>query len=367
MSRLRVLFVAGLNLMRDGGTGGQSAVARTLLESGFSSTFDVVGLSSSMESLPPPPVWKRAARAGSRLGRFVNEVPGCDVALVFTSDGLSLVEKGLMCIIARAAGRGVVVRLSSGALPRQCEAHPMLKRWLRLLLASAHVVASQGPRWTAYFSQFPESSGKMREIANPIRIPAVGGDRAGGRPTVAFVGWMQRHKGVFEALEVFRRVRRAAPTARLVMAGGGADLGAVRDAVGRLGLESCVELPGWLDRCGVEELLATSHVFLLPTHYEGVPNALLEAMAAGVPVVTTPVGGIPDVVTSGEHGFLRPVGDVEGMAEDVGRLLADASLALRIAKAARARIIHTFSVDVVWPQYEAAIQEAARMANRVRS
>jgi N-acetyl-alpha-D-glucosaminyl L-malate synthase BshA len=157
-------------------------------------------------------------------------------------------------------------------------------------------------------------------------------------------------KRVEDVVRIFERVRRDLPT-KLLLVGDGpdrlraaqlAERLAVAEDVISLGLES-----------DVEEFLCTSDVFLLPSAEEGFGLAALEAMAAGVPVVATNVGGLPECVADGETGFLHELGDIEAMAASAARIATDCDLRRRMSAAARQRVLALFTPDVVIPNYEA--------------
>jgi L-malate glycosyltransferase len=103
----------------------------------------------------------------------------------------------------------------------------------------------------------------------------------------------------------------------------------------------------------VAELLTCADLMLLPSRSESFGLVALEAMAAGVPVVATRVGGLPEVVVDGETGFLCEVGDVDGMAEAGVSVLTDNARWARMSAAAARVAVERFGVDVVLPQYEA--------------
>jgi glycosyltransferase involved in cell wall biosynthesis len=98
-----------------------------------------------------------------------------------------------------------------------------------------------------------------------------------------------------------------------------------------------VEVHDWLDRAQRDAVLEASDVFVLPSHAEGVPMAMLEAMAFGLPVVTTAVGGIPDVVTDGREGLVVSPGDIDELRQALQTLVDNESLRLDLGRSARLR------------------------------
>jgi glycosyltransferase involved in cell wall biosynthesis len=121
----------------------------------------------------------------------------------------------------------------------------------------------------------------------------------------------------------------------------------VRRRAAELRIGNEVELLGWLGAPERQAELGRAAVFCLPSHAEGLPMAMLEAMAAGRPVVATPVGGIPDVVQDGANGLLVAPGQAAPLAGALARLLGDAGLRLRLGQAARATIAARFDAAVL--------------------
>src|SRR5262249_24309523 len=153
--------------------------------------------------------------------------------------------------------------------------------WLRVTLASAHVVCSQGPFWTSFFNRYAEASGKIAEMRNGIVLPRSPEPREGEGNRFIFVGAMDRNKGIFELLSAFCRVHAEHPGATLTMVGGGRDFDALRAAAREAGVEGSISMRGWVPHERIAELLREHDAFVFPSHWEGLPNALLEAMATG--------------------------------------------------------------------------------------
>lgn len=357
--KLRVLFIAGIDPVPSGGSGGQVAEMSTVYSSALGDVVHLIPLSSTMRSVPPPSILTRIIIALWRQMRFVTMLSRSDVVFVYAGDGLTLVEKGLMCMLSRVAGKGVVVRFGSGNLPAQVKRHRCYEKLLQLVLKSAHVVSTQGPAWSQFFESYEEAKGKTFEIGNAVRFQSPAQELRRDKNLVVFAGWMQKEKGIFDALEVFKRVVAVVPDARFVLAGGGRDLQEFRGRIVSIGLEKCVTAPGWLDRMQLQNLMESASIFLFPSHYEGLPNAMLEAMGAGLACIASKVGSIPDVLEEGKSGFLVEVGDIDAIVDALLRLLRDPSLRAAIGEAARAVAVARFDVNKVWPQYHAAFLKAA--------
>lgn len=172
-------------------------------------------------------------------------------------------------------------------------------------------------------------------------------------------------KRVEDVVRIFARVRGEMP-ARLYLVGDGPERPRVEALVRSLGLAGGVKFFG--ECADVADVLQASHVFLLPSETESFGLGALEAMACGVPVVASNVGGLPEVVLDGETGFLAPVGNVEEMSKQVRRLLTDEGLHARMSRAARSRAEAHFQLEPAVQRYEAAYRRVvgARASSSTR-
>jgi L-malate glycosyltransferase len=150
-------------------------------------------------------------------------------------------------------------------------------------------------------------------------------------------------------LEIFRRVRTQY-RAKLVLAGDGPERARIAQQAAEADLTEHVEILGEQD--DVRDLLSAADVFLLPSAQESFGLAAAEAMACGTPVVASRVGGLPEVITHGETGFLHAPGDLDGMAASVVALLTDSALRRRLSQAARATIVERYCEERIVPMYE---------------
>lgn len=161
--------------------------------------------------------------------------------------------------------------------------------------------------------------------------------------TVGTVAVFRTQKRLDHWLAAARRIADEVPGARFVIVGDGPERERVETEIARLDLADRVTLPGLQEE--IPDWLAAMDVFLIASEFEGLPLALLEGMMAGLPVVSTRVGGIPEVVRDGESGFLVPFGDVPRLADRAVALLKDGTLRDRIGAAARRAVIAEHGID----------------------
>lgn len=164
-----------------------------------------------------------------------------------------------------------------------------------------------------------------------------------------------------DMLAVFATLRTRMPEARLFVAGQDMDWALEMGAmVKERGMQEHVCLLG--RREDVADLLAASDILLSTSKNEGFPNAVMEAMNAGLPIVATGVGGVPELVRHETDGFLHPVGDIAGMAESLARILGDRALKKQMGDKAQKRVRANFSLDKL---VERTLERYAELLNRV--
>lgn len=151
-------------------------------------------------------------------------------------------------------------------------------------------------------------------------------------------------------LEALAHAVKRAPALKLVMVGDGSERAKLEVLVSRLGMSDQVRFLG--ERKDVCDCLALSDIFALPSFYEGISIALLEAMAAGLPAVVTRVGGNPEVIIDGENGFLVESGDVMGFASALTALARSATLRKRMGLASRSQVEAKFDLRKTIRKYE---------------
>jgi len=169
-------------------------------------------------------------------------------------------------------------------------------------------------------------------------------------PLLGAVGRLHPQKDFATLLAAVAQVQEHIPTVQLLLVGDGELRGDLEAQTRLLGLSEIVTFAG--HRADIPEILATLDLFVLPSLWEGMPNAVLEAMAAGLPVVATAVGGTPEVVVDGVTGLLVTPRDPDALANAINRLLSNDDLRRKTGRAGRDRVGQHFSVHEVVRQVE---------------
>lgn len=183
-------------------------------------------------------------------------------------------------------------------------------------------------------------------LANAVPDPGSPPERAGRSEPVRiiFLGHLDNRKGVPELLQALATPELRRRRWVLHLAGGG-EVGRFRAEAARLGLLERTTFLGWLPPASVAELCRAADVFVLPSHAEGQAMALLEAMAHGLAIVTTPVGAHLEAVRPGAEALLVPPGNVPDLGAALCRLIDDGEFRARLGVAARARYCASFTID----------------------
>ena len=239
---------------------------------------------------------------------------------------------------------------------------PVARAFLRFLYRNAQLVVALSDEWRDALAEAIPGI-RLVVVPNPVEVPTLPAALAALPPRVLYLGVVKEAKGSFDLLRAWPAVLAAQPDARLVLAGSG-EIDRARALAAELGVSKSVDTPGWTAGEAKAALLREATLFVLPSHFEALPMAVLEAMAAGLPVVATAVGGIPDVIDNGRDGVLIPLQDTQAIAAALVELLADSDRRRALGTAARRRASETFSADVVVPRIEAIWERHAPGAKR---
>ena len=225
---------------------------------------------------------------------------------------------------------------------------------MRFFLDRAACVVVVSERWCAWMHRVTRNPHVVC-IANPVGVPNA--TSVVREPAlVAFAGRYEAGKGIHELVTAMAGLAPSHPDLRLECAGSG-DARAIERRAAQLGIADRVTLREWIDPAQRDELLARASVFVLPSHAEGLPVSLLEAMAAGCPVIASAVGGVPDLVVDGVNGLLVPPGNAEALALAIHRVLRDPALAAQLSRCGRETVALRYAPEQSLAPLEAVYQQ----------
>jgi len=284
---------------------------------------------------------------GSFLMRHRPDVVHINTSLVLKSFWRDL----LFLVVAKLFRCKVVYQIHGGALPQQFFAgNALLTELLRkvlesvdavVLLARSELLAYEAFAPSVRFELVANGIDPARLMREPLRTVSSGPLR------LAYVGRLAAEKGLFEALDALALLASEGREVSLTIAGQGPDESRLIAKAKEMNLSDRVRFAGPVYDEAKEEVLRAAQVFTLPTYAEGLPYALLEAMAAGAVPVATPVGAIPDVLEDGVHGLLVSAKDSAALAAAIRRLDDDRQLLAEMAVAGRARILERYTATRV--------------------
>lgn len=266
-----------------------------------------------------------------------------DVVHIHLAERGSALRKSILILVATVFRKPVILHAHG------CEFHtfhsslsPLMKRVLNLILRQSTYLIALSESWKDYYvAHCGFSTDQVVVFPNPVEIPKNIPERTANDKKINFVslGRICKRKGAFDLIEAFAKLPpEYREKSELTLAGIG-EIEQARSLAEKLNIKQNINFPGWVDPVGRSNLLSKADVFVLPSYNEGLPMALLEAMSWGLPVITTPVGGIPEVVTNQETGLLVNPGDVQQLSKAVQSLIESESLRHELGTAARQRIL----------------------------
>jgi glycosyltransferase involved in cell wall biosynthesis len=345
------------------------------MDSSFAERFEFILIDSTQVSNPPPGIAKRSLFAMRRLGRFLTEMIRArpDAVLLFAPVGAGLLEKGVMARIARwFRVPSILFPLGAGIIDTYRDSR-WQRTWIAWVFRASSVNCCQGRSWQEFFvGDLGLSASKSPIIGSWTATPdliALGARRgmreSAAPPRLLFLGWLEREKGILELLEACAAIRGRAAF-HLTIAGGGHAEAEARLFVKTNQLSPFVDFAGWVRGEELNRLFAQSDVLVLPSWAEGFPMAVVEAMAAGLAVLTTAVGVIPDVLTDGIDALIVPPRDVKALTAALERLIIDKDLRDTLQTQGHQFAIHNFTPELAAANLASVINEEVLLRFRAR-
>ena len=314
------------------------------------------------------PRWLNLLRQAEDILRVSGQVRVLcpDVLLVGTSHGWQTMLRDIPLLVCMGRPYGVTVLQFHGT-----RAHLLGKPGHRVFTLASRVVATlatcclvlsreEARAWSQFVPR-----GRFVAVSNPFLGQGKGPSPASSppltqEPVVLYVGRLLRFKGVYELLEAFERLQKTVPC-RLSFVGDGPELQGLERRAAEAGLSTRVEFRGYLQSEALWRAYHEADVLALPSHAEGFPTVLAEAMFHDLPFVTTGIRGAADHFENGVHAMLIRPGDVPGLREALEAVLTNQGLRDRMVTANR-RKLDEFAPEVVASRYVELLRSLLRDA-----
>lgn len=328
----KVLFIGAKPDFAKNHPGGQLTASYGLLHYCHENDIQLDIIDTLQESFPYPSIGKRVFRAFKRLILCISRlsINRYDGAIIFSGAGFNFVEKILLAVVCRIFFTKTIFFVRSGFFISECEVS-WKRKIFAMLLKIPNFLGSQGTSWNQLYESLGVPESKIKLIPNwlsPLKKPCTSSkiyvDQSEVKLTFLFVGWMVKAKGVsdiFDSIETSEVLKKH----QFVFAGDGEMKKELEERSKHNQFQN-VDFLGWQSSDEIEKLMKTSDVFVFPSHSEGFPNVIVEALAAALPIVTTGVGGIKDSAIDGYNAFIVGVSDTEALRDALEALVVDIDL-----------------------------------------
>lgn len=264
------------------------------------------------------PTWKQTNKIGKAIFFLLNYLKlfvllcfdkRIEIVHIHAASDASFERKMLIFNLAKYFGKKTVLHMHAGEFDRYYQ-ESSRKQQIRNTIMSCDKLIALSKSWREYYIKFGKKAEDVILLNNIVNPPAK--QKTHQRDLhLLYLGWLGEKKGVFDLIDVVIE-HKADLAGRFYLRLGGFDnYNRINTLIKDNSLEDLVTLEGWVSGEKKNSILDWANVFILPSYYEGLPISILEAMSYGMPIISTPVGGIPEIVKNGENGFTVTPGNKE--------------------------------------------------------
>lgn len=355
MKKKRILFVGSFkNAAADGSVGGQMFACRTLVNSHLTDKINFIKIDTTAKSVPSPPIIQRIPFVLFRFFQLFFHLifSRIDKALIFTAEGTSFMEKGLMVLICKIFRKDVILAPRSGMILDDIKRNGKLKKFIKYIFSKSDYVVCQSTFWKAEFVKLTVDMSTDKFIIQPNWI-----DEKIYQATyipyeeknkdefinILYIGWLEEFKGIIDLIYAVDKLKETNQNFHLYVYGSGSLKIKLQELITTFKIGSFVTLEGWADQQAKIKAFQNAHLYVLPSHKEGFPNSLLEAMISELPVLATEIGAIHNIIEDKKNGIITPSKNPDSLAEKIKLLIDDPALRTILAQSAKSTVVSNYT------------------------
>lgn len=274
---------------------------------------------------------------------YIVFLPQCKIVHIHISEPPSAMRKCLFMWLAKLCGKKTIVHFHS--FSPETTINGKFKKVYRYLFTNADVVVVLSELWKTYVNDTFGLGDKVRVVYNPCTAD-IFTQKYERRKLVLYAGTVNARKGYRDMIKAFAKIAPDFTDWQIVFAGNG-EVEQGKELARELEIESQTVFLGWVSGEVKDKAFKEATIFCLPSYAEGFPMSVLDAWAYGLPVITTPVGGIPDVAQDGVNMLLFNPGDVDMLAKQMMRMITDNGLRDEISGQSALLASTTFNINTI--------------------
>ncbi len=294
------------------------------------------------------PTWRKLLYLGRSVGDFLIRIPFYDIVHLHISQPTTIRRKQPFLKIAKALGKKIIIHFHAFNVKDTIDGK--YSEQYKSFFCQADKVIVLSNWWKEQFiRRGVVAQSKIDVLYNPC--PEVCIDNSRKKKIILYAGTVNERKGYRDLIKAFAKIVNKYPDWTINIAGNG-EINEGTALATELGISDNVKFLGWISGKDKEKAFQEASIFCLPSYAEGFPMAVLDAWAYGLPVITTPVGGIPDVAKDGENMLLFNPGDIEELTKQLNRMISNECLREQIAQHSFQLSKTTFNQDTINKQLE---------------
>jgi glycosyltransferase involved in cell wall biosynthesis len=305
------------------------------------------------------PLWLRLRLFSVFMAKYIHQLifnPHIKIVHAHLSQRGSFYRKALVFLLAKLCRKKVIYHLHGSEFLLFFQRSPKpAKRLIQVIFNGCDAIIVLSESWKRELSNIIQNP-NIHVVYNPVVIadtPKQYEKNNQDTPHFLFLGRLGRRKGVYDILDAVQKIKK--PNFIISLYGDG-EVDVIRKLVQCRGLEQVVQVRGWIHGQQKAQAFQNAHVLLLPSHNEGLPMSILEALAQGMPVLSSTVGGIPEAIAHGTNGLLVEPGDSDMLADYLQQLASSPHRLREMSQAAYDTALQKFNHTQIFEQLEQLYQ-----------